>query len=770
MGVDYGESAGADAAGDNTIVTNVGGKGSDGGGKALVDGQKCEVKVGPNPVGSTKVVDVPMPHLVFDGIAVNTIGSWEKAIFDCKVEGTKLTVRRTDVNKGWIQPLSLIGVQILPEAVVEPKLESQSEDEVATAAAKPMSAPPLSTMVAEVQRPVTKAVVLVKSGLATAEMIDAIIMEAAESDAEKLGMNTLDGKVVGEGSTNGPAGARESEIASTDSPEDLEEEPVPLQPFTVQLTRPLGISFAGDGVSGCYITRVKNGSAAHMTKQISSGMRIISVNGASTKGHSQATISNLIASVGRSCVHLELALATAAYLKMLKVHKLSSSGISLSSLAGDEPEPGLPQPITLLRALPPKPTSIKDQALHLEMMNAAAKARKKAKAASPVAPGVKVIERKSAKGKIGLQFITNDGVRVISQIKSGSPAEDAGLTVGDVIMAVNGTPISAATDAQTLRMIAKGGKKIAIAINTTIRYRQEVQPDSATMDNSTPEPQIGIKRRWDSVMQRTSATEKLGLSLVRKGTSSVVSGVAPNSPAERAGLKIGETISTVNGKDVSALEHEDILNKLLHGGVATAVGTWRGPGFASGTLKEQPARVLLIERKQKRVAIGLTYRRSSDGSIEVVTAEEGTPGYTAGIRVGDRMLGINGKKLLGEDHLRNEIVGRLKFAVAVSSNDAVTPRTRTLLFARQTKGEALGLTLKTDRGNCMVHAVTHGSTAQVVGLRTGDRIVSVNGKWPKLHNAEKWNDRDHGKILKHFAKAPLIFTVTTSPIVLKATK
>jgi serine protease Do len=138
---------------------------------------------------------------------------------------------------------------------------------------------------------------------------------------------------------------------------------------------------------------------------------------------------------------------------------------------------------------------------------------------------------------------------LVAQIAPGSPAERAGLKVGDIIVAVDGEKVREVRDLQFKIMKTPPGTEVTLTIiregkEKTIKAKVGEMPEEVSFGQ--PQEQVG----------------ELGLSLrdlspeeVRRlGVKGVfVDGVAPGSLAQRSGLRRGDIILAVNNEPVESL-------------------------------------------------------------------------------------------------------------------------------------------------------------------------------------------------------------------------
>lgn len=150
---------------------------------------------------------------------------------------------------------------------------------------------------------------------------------------------------------------------------------------------------------------------------------------------------------------------------------------------------------------------------------------------------------------------------LVAAISPGSPAEKAGLKAGDVIIAVNGekvtNPGDLAADIANVDPNAKAditylrnGKQLDVNVAVTT---MPANPDAAFQRNGgggqqTPSTQgvIGL------TLAPLTPDARNQLNLSNDATGAVITAVAPNSPADTAGLQPGDLLVGVGPTDVNS--------------------------------------------------------------------------------------------------------------------------------------------------------------------------------------------------------------------------
>jgi len=151
---------------------------------------------------------------------------------------------------------------------------------------------------------------------------------------------------------------------------------------------------------------------------------------------------------------------------------------------------------------------------------------------------------------VGRPVSESEATTMIGAIEEGSPAEKAGLQIGDVIKTVDGKPVSkfgGMGDSVVWRIVRSEGATIPIEVLRGTEVKKfEVTP---TREKTKP---------W----QRKSLRQIL----IAPAYTPMVAAVVTNSPAEKAGLQRADEIHAVNGqKLLNPANFSDYLEK--HGAI-----------------------------------------------------------------------------------------------------------------------------------------------------------------------------------------------------------
>lgn len=148
---------------------------------------------------------------------------------------------------------------------------------------------------------------------------------------------------------------------------------------------------------------------------------------------------------------------------------------------------------------------------------------------------------------------------LVSDVSPNSPAERAGLETGDVILAINGTPVSERNQLrmqvsmmnpnQSVRLkIFRNGQTRDVTVQLAEMPGEKLAKAGGENDGNTDSSLQGV-----SVQDLDSRTARQ-LGLPASTTGVVVTDVDPASPAAVAGLKEGDVIQQVNRQPVTSAD------------------------------------------------------------------------------------------------------------------------------------------------------------------------------------------------------------------------
>jgi len=169
---------------------------------------------------------------------------------------------------------------------------------------------------------------------------------------------------------------------------------------------------------------------------------------------------------------------------------------------------------------------------------------------------------------IGLQDVTSDiaaarnltEVRgaIVNSVQPASPALTAGLKRGDVVTALNGTPVTDSNNLRNRIAATQPGSQITFTVRRDAGEQQlratlgERPTETARGESATPERNNSAPETGKLGITVQPLTPELARDMdLRDGTQGlIVANVDPDSPAAEAGLRKGDILEEVNGQQV----------------------------------------------------------------------------------------------------------------------------------------------------------------------------------------------------------------------------
>ena len=195
---------------------------------------------------------------------------------------------------------------------------------------------------------------------------------------------------------------------------------------------------------------------------------------------------------------------------------------------------------------------------------------------------------------IGIQDLNQDLARsfgiadgkgaLVSDVKDNSPADQGGLKQGDVVTAYQGSLVEDAVALQRMVTRTAVGTKVPVRVIRDGREKELTitigeQPDTArTAKAETGEADYAFAGAAVQDLDRETAKE---LGLKGKAQGVVVTGVEPDSSAEKAGLMAGDVIREINRQPVKSVkDFEKASSAVQKGDNVLILINRRSPGLA----------------------------------------------------------------------------------------------------------------------------------------------------------------------------------------------
>jgi regulator of sigma E protease len=219
---------------------------------------------------------------------------------------------------------------------------------------------------------------------------------------------------------------------------------------------------------------------------------------------------------------------------------------------------------------------------------------------------------------------------VIGKVFAGEPAAEAGVLPGDRVVAIDGAQIRYWEELQA---------RISDAPGKALRF--SLERDGQPFDRIiTPRERV--------THSRLNLDERIGLIGISPRFEPAQIGITdPSSPAERAGLRTGDVITSVNGTRVGSWSQLERV--LARGrGESLRVAYLRPGGSVSHffDLRVLAPAVTVVDPEPRRLQGKVSYDTGlHSAEFFVRDVEKGSPADKIGMRPGDRVTAFNGQPL-----------------------------------------------------------------------------------------------------------------------------
>lgn len=176
-----------------------------------------------------------------------------------------------------------------------------------------------------------------------------------------------------------------------------------------------------------------------------------------------------------------------------------------------------------------------------------------------------VMAQDGARPFIGIRFEQREDGALLAEVMPGSPADEAGLQVNDLITAIDGQPITLENSLIALMEGYAPGDTITLAVDRrgetlelplTLGIRPEDMPSGEEAPGAVPAEE-GVLRRHISVA---------GVLFVDLGDRWQVAEVEPGSAAAEAGLFPGDMAVEIDGHPLAAYDSGVLASRAAEGG------------------------------------------------------------------------------------------------------------------------------------------------------------------------------------------------------------
>jgi S1-C subfamily serine protease len=242
---------------------------------------------------------------------------------------------------------------------------------------------------------------------------------------------------------------------------------------------------------------------------------------------------------------------------------------------------------------------------------------------------------------------------VIVAVQSGGAAEKAGVKRGDILLKIDDQETNTLADYRT----ALGSHKASDQVKLVITHGDDQRTLTATLTDNNGQPDLGLLPFGGG---NGFGRHGMGFGFPAgniSGTQTVVMEVVSGSPADKAGLKQGDVIVSVDSKKLDASNVlSDVISSYKPGAVVTLQVVSQGQS-------QRDVKVTLGENPNKTgvAYLGVSYREGgfktpfSRGQMPfmqgqgtgavIVSVTTGSPADKAGLKQGDTITAVDGTAL-----------------------------------------------------------------------------------------------------------------------------
>jgi S1-C subfamily serine protease len=249
---------------------------------------------------------------------------------------------------------------------------------------------------------------------------------------------------------------------------------------------------------------------------------------------------------------------------------------------------------------------------------------------------------------------SDTGVLVV-RVQPGSPAASAGIVRGDIILAVDGRDVASGVEIRAAVSARKPGDTVKVAV----RHGDATRTYSVKLGELSGQAFLGVYFESGAAAV-TGPDAGSGATVVpRNGpallavTGAQVFVVTAGSPAEKAGIKVGDVISAIDGRDLARGDDlAQIISQRKPGDAVTF-------GVLGAKTEAREVTVTLAENPQDKAKpwLGIEYRMAFrvEGAtpwagqleltfgVRVTGVVDESPAAKAGIAKGDLLASVGGK-------------------------------------------------------------------------------------------------------------------------------
>lgn len=232
---------------------------------------------------------------------------------------------------------------------------------------------------------------------------------------------------------------------------------------------------------------------------------------------------------------------------------------------------------------------------------------------------------------LGIALEPSDKGALVTQVVADSPAQQAGLQVGDIIQKIDDHEVTTATIQTVLQDYAVGDTiKLSILRGTDTLELSATLVERPTMDQPSQQPM--------------SDRPALGIRLEDTDNGVTIREVLPGSAAEKAGLKADDIIVKLGDTEITSAQQAVEAVRALAVGDTLTIEVKRGDEnvTVTATLESMVPNVPNMQTMPGDAGIGIAYN-GTDQTWTIQALSDSNPLYEAGLRQGDVITQFDGK-------------------------------------------------------------------------------------------------------------------------------
>ncbi|MFH1904836.1 MAG: PDZ domain-containing protein [bacterium] len=269
----------------------------------------------------------------------------------------------------------------------------------------------------------------------------------------------------------------------------------------------------------------------------------------------------------------------------------------------------------------------------------------------------------------------------------------------------------------------QAGDKLISIYNQLVRYMSLLNVQKYLIGSGTGEVKLTIERHI-----RITESDRLGIRIDIKQTGLTITEVVKNSLAERVGLKAGDNIIVINGKNTRYMNMKQVIKNLKQRSAGQLSLVMRRDIVLNRIHVEKTNVSVQTETLQtKKKQEGYLGLRLEGNSTKITSVVKNSPAEKSGLRKGAQIIKIARKsvKNMSYDSFINKLKGPAGEEVELTVERDIPIK---MLKIPGTEKKGLGIKIKEIPEGITITHVTEGSAADIAGLKVGDIITAIDKK------------------------------------------